>query len=633
MPRSAEDVPADELLRRRFVHHGDQGAFRQLVHRHGSMVWQTARRRCRDAEDAAEVAQDVFIVLAKKATALRADSGLGPWLHRVTVILSAKAASHHLSRQRRHEAMMKAMSAGSITSPIPPSSLGIHLDEVLDGLPQADRQLLIWRYLDRLSLQDVARRLGKSEAACQKQSERTLARLRRRLQRQGLAVGAATTITALETMRAAEPPPSPEVWAKEALRSPEWPRGWTRREVWRHGWRRLPSFKWLAPAAALLTACWLLFSGQLPFDLFARQTLKPNDDVTRSDAPPGPPPPLVTTTRSQAPRVEPALTAERERRQAVRRELHLALLGERLGLDAAQMAEVGRLYDEHKVSLSLFLSRHGELISEVAIFYLKGGSAGPLSNHVPAFEEALVKLLRPDQEAAWNEFRQDLDRNLHTTQVNAYLAYWLTLFPTSDPEKISAARDAFSHLTDFDLKHLGGFYMGNTFYGAPFYEFNREILAGVLPDDDALTRFQSLGGVQFYASLPESFRSQLISQDRLSPQYEAWRASAAQQPPGPIARALGELLHLQATLLLTAEQAARAYDLLLDRARREPAAAQPALHLASDEDFFRQRRQDAELLAPLLSPLQRQVYEERPFIGFGIDGGSSLSHNFDAAAE
>src|ERR1700709_1980019 len=102
---------SDQDLCRRFVETGDQRVFQQLVQRHAGMVWQTAKRRCGGDEEASEVAQDVFIVLARKAGSLRTEAGLGPWLHRVTVILSAKFTSRRARELRHREAMLNSLSA------------------------------------------------------------------------------------------------------------------------------------------------------------------------------------------------------------------------------------------------------------------------------------------------------------------------------------------------------------------------------------------------------------------------------------------------------------------------------------------------------------------------------------------
>src|SRR5436305_1932865 len=59
----------------------DSGAFAALVGRHGALVWRATRNILHRAEDAEDVFQATFLILARKAAALQQRSSLAGWLY------------------------------------------------------------------------------------------------------------------------------------------------------------------------------------------------------------------------------------------------------------------------------------------------------------------------------------------------------------------------------------------------------------------------------------------------------------------------------------------------------------------------------------------------------------------------
>src|SRR5947209_6670119 len=74
---------SDPQLLDRFVAVGDGPAFEALVRRHAAMVFGVCRRILRDPHDAEDVFQATFLVLLRKAAALRRPELLGNWLYGV----------------------------------------------------------------------------------------------------------------------------------------------------------------------------------------------------------------------------------------------------------------------------------------------------------------------------------------------------------------------------------------------------------------------------------------------------------------------------------------------------------------------------------------------------------------------
>src|SRR5262245_16695851 len=80
--------PSDRQLLERFNTARDEDAFTALVHRHGPLVWGICWRVLGHRHDAEDAFQATFMVLARKAAAIRWHNSVGSWLHEVAFRLS-----------------------------------------------------------------------------------------------------------------------------------------------------------------------------------------------------------------------------------------------------------------------------------------------------------------------------------------------------------------------------------------------------------------------------------------------------------------------------------------------------------------------------------------------------------------
>jgi Sigma-70 region 2 len=81
----------DAMLLERFALQHEEAAFAVLVRRHGPMVLNVSRRVLPSPEDAEDVFQATFLLLARKAASIRKPGSVGSWLHGVAQRLALKA--------------------------------------------------------------------------------------------------------------------------------------------------------------------------------------------------------------------------------------------------------------------------------------------------------------------------------------------------------------------------------------------------------------------------------------------------------------------------------------------------------------------------------------------------------------
>lgn len=184
----------------RYSRHRDQDAFGEVVRRHLDLVHSAALRQVRSPQLAEEVAQSVFMDLARQAHRLAPDTILTAWLYQVTRRTAVDVVRREARRQNRENlaTQMNSMFADSGTD-VPSAWLDIEplLDEAMAALGDADRAAILLRYFENKNLREVGQSLGTSEDAAQKRVSRAVERLRSYLTRRGVTVGASGLITAI----------------------------------------------------------------------------------------------------------------------------------------------------------------------------------------------------------------------------------------------------------------------------------------------------------------------------------------------------------------------------------------------------------------------------------------------------
>jgi RNA polymerase sigma factor (sigma-70 family) len=186
----------DRQLLERYVKEGSQEAFSELVGRHLNFVYSAALRQVRASQLAEDVAQTVFINLARKAGSLADQVVLAGWLHRDTRFTALDMLRAERRRQAREQEAV-AMNTDAADANPDWEQLRPLLDEALDEMNPADRDALLLRFFEQRSLREIGSALGSGEDAARKRVTRALDKLRELLARRGLTTSASALSIAI----------------------------------------------------------------------------------------------------------------------------------------------------------------------------------------------------------------------------------------------------------------------------------------------------------------------------------------------------------------------------------------------------------------------------------------------------
>ncbi|MCB9881810.1 MAG: RNA polymerase sigma factor [Planctomycetes bacterium] len=148
------ELDDDRLVER--IDRGDARAFEVLYHRHRERLFAIAWRFTRDAEDAADVLQEAFSYFLGRFPGFRLHSRLVTFLYPV---LRHLARDLRARRARRGTVPLDDVEV-PLPAPDPPGSTRGELARVLGSLPDAQREVVLLRFVDELTLDEIATALA-----------------------------------------------------------------------------------------------------------------------------------------------------------------------------------------------------------------------------------------------------------------------------------------------------------------------------------------------------------------------------------------------------------------------------------------------------------------------------------------
>ena len=143
---------------------GDLDAFEALVRRYQSRMVSLARTLTGTAEDAEDLAQEVFVRVFKSLGAFRGESSFRTWIYRVGV----NVVRSHQSRWRRRQAVWEDSGADATSTFDPADEADFEaawltreaIERALEGLPPELRLAVTLRDVHGLEYRDIAATTG-----------------------------------------------------------------------------------------------------------------------------------------------------------------------------------------------------------------------------------------------------------------------------------------------------------------------------------------------------------------------------------------------------------------------------------------------------------------------------------------
>jgi RNA polymerase sigma-70 factor (ECF subfamily) len=142
----AQDGRSDEALIAA-VNHGDTAAFEALYYRYRDWVLHMAFRFTADRDLALDVLQETFVYFSRKFPGFRLTAKL-------TSFLYPAVRNYSIAARRKRERFVPDEMIAEVPAPVSPNAADLR--EVLAQLPEAQREVLLLRFVDGMSMEEIA---------------------------------------------------------------------------------------------------------------------------------------------------------------------------------------------------------------------------------------------------------------------------------------------------------------------------------------------------------------------------------------------------------------------------------------------------------------------------------------------
>ena len=193
-PDRGAKLAADADLLSRFLDAHDETAFEALVARHLPCVRAVCRSLLRDPNDADDAVQATFLVLVRRAKALRDRLALGAWLCRVAWRTANRLREGNGRRGERATTIDPDATPGREATPAGGGEVAAALHDEIARLPERYRLAVLTCYAAGTPTAEAATRLGWAKGTLLTRLAWARKRLRERLTKRGVTLGGGFTV-------------------------------------------------------------------------------------------------------------------------------------------------------------------------------------------------------------------------------------------------------------------------------------------------------------------------------------------------------------------------------------------------------------------------------------------------------
>jgi RNA polymerase sigma-70 factor (ECF subfamily) len=175
-----KELLSDELVIRRIITEKDTASFGLLYDRYADKVFAKCMSFAHDTQQAEDLAHDIFLKVYLKLGEFRFEAKFSTWLYSITYhecVEYTRKVKKNTGQQEQYRAEQEAFeSADSSDAELLELKIG-QLEKLLNKISPEDKALVLMKYQDGLSVQEIMNHTQLGESAVKMRLKRTKDRL------------------------------------------------------------------------------------------------------------------------------------------------------------------------------------------------------------------------------------------------------------------------------------------------------------------------------------------------------------------------------------------------------------------------------------------------------------------------